>query len=106
MTIEDWYRMNEKVFKDAKDGERCPCRRQAKYEDCCKDWWVRLKASAEDVEVEEKPHEFEKLLEYLKLNRTIENYEYDRNTGTGKIKPRFSMRPILHFQVREDWEIP
>jgi hypothetical protein len=85
MALEDWYKMNERAFKDAKDGERCPCmREEANYEDCCKDWWVRLRASEEgtmeELELEE---EMEKTIQQMKdlIIQTfrIENIDRCRN---------------------------
>lgn len=41
-----WYKTNKKVFSRAEVGRPCPCMSGDLYEDCCKNWWEKLYASA------------------------------------------------------------
>lgn len=58
MTRTDWFRMNYEVFKDAQDGQPCPCCSQKPYEECCKTWWLGLEKSA--MELHDKAYECDK----------------------------------------------
>jgi hypothetical protein len=45
---------------------------------------------------------FELFLKRAKEAGVLEDYAYDRETSTAKIKPYFSIRPILHVKVKEE----
>ena len=48
---------------------------------------------------------FAAFLERAKRLNLIEDYQYNKETMTAKIKPYFSMRPIFYFMVVVDWDI-
>ena len=53
----------------------------------------------------EKRHSFLGFLTYLKAQGAIQNFEYNKEDGSAKIQPHFSVLPVYHLKVYEQWDI-
>jgi len=60
MTLEqgrvEWFRLNQRAFACAEDGKPCPCGKDTPFEECCKDWWMKLAESAKGCDMPSDSH--------------------------------------------------
>jgi len=60
MTLEqgrvEWFRLNQRAFARAEDGKPCPCGKDTPFEECCKDWWMKLAESAKGYDMPSDSH--------------------------------------------------